>query len=161
MARRFLAMRPNDITQPFAPFASVDRMMRDMLRAFGEFSSDMGYAPETERVPAVPRGDFYRKDGKVFAEFELPGIDPSKVELNVFEDRLTLQAEKSDEKTVEENDLFRSERYFGKVSRSIQFPLEVDPDTAKATFKNGVLTVEVSEKIQAEKMKKVAIEEKA
>jgi len=78
MTRRFLAIRPNDMAQPIAPFASVDRMMRDMLRAFGEFSSDMGYAQETERVPAVPRGDFYRKDGKVFAEFELPGIDPPK-----------------------------------------------------------------------------------
>ena len=74
MTRRFLAIRPNDVTQPFAPFTSVDRMMRDMLRAFGEFSSDMGYAPETDRVPAVPRGDFYRKDGKV-----TPSLFPASI----------------------------------------------------------------------------------
>ncbi|NLD98015.1 MAG: Hsp20/alpha crystallin family protein, partial [Synergistaceae bacterium] len=96
--------------------------------------------------------------GKIFAEFEIPGIDPSKVELNVYEDRLELRAEKSDEKTLEQNNVLRSERYFGTVSRSIQFPVEVDPDSAKASFKNGVLTVEVAERVQSERMKKVEIE---
>lgn len=158
MTRRFLAIRPNDVSQPLSPFSSVDRMMREMLRVFGDFTSDVGYSMDGEKALAVPRGDFYRKDGKIFAEFELPGIDLSKVELNVFEDRLTLKAEKSDEKTVEENDLFRSERYFGTMSRSIQFPVEVDPESAKASFKNGVLTVEATEKVQAERMKKVTIE---
>lgn len=160
MVRRFLAIRPGDITQPVNPFIPVDRMMRDVLRAFGDFTSDMGYSAEGERAMAAPRGDFYRKDGKVFAEFELPGIDPAKVELNVFEDRLTLEAEKEDSKTVEDKDVIRTERYFGCLSRSIQLPVEVDPDSARASFKHGVLTVEVAEKVQAEKMKKVAIEEK-
>ncbi|NLA91115.1 MAG: Hsp20/alpha crystallin family protein [Synergistaceae bacterium] len=158
--RRFLAIRPNDIARPVASFSPVDRMMRNMFRALGEFSSDMDYSGDEERAVA-PRGDFYRKDGKVYAEFELPGIDPAKVELNVFEDRLTLKAEKADEKTLSEGDVFRCERYYGTLSRSIQFPAEVDPDSAKATFKNGVLTVEIAEKVQAEKMKKVTIEEES
>jgi HSP20 family protein len=158
MTRRFLAIRPSDSAMPLNVFPSVDRMMRDMMRVFGDFSSDVGYPVDAEKALAIPRGDFYRKDGKIFAEFELPGIDPAKVELNVYEDRLDLKAEKSDEKTVEENSVLRSERYFGTVSRSIQFPVEVDPDSAKASFKNGVLTVEVAERIQSEKVKKVAIE---
>ena len=110
---------------------------------------------------AVPRGDFYRKDGKIFAEFELPGIDPNKVELNVYADRLELKAEKSDEKQVEENNVFRSERYYGTVSRSIQFPVEVDPDSAKASFKNGVLQIEISEKAQTETCRKISIKQDA
>ncbi len=158
MTRRFLAIRPNDNAMPLNVFPSVDRMMRDMMRVFGDFTSDVGYPADAEKALAIPRGDFYRKDGKIFAEFEIPGIDPSKVELNVYEDRLELRAEKSDEKTVEQNNVLRSERYYGTVSRSIQFPVEVDPDSAKASFKNGVLTVEVSERVQSERMKKVAIE---
>ncbi len=158
MTRRFLAIRPNDNAMPLNVFPSVDRMMRDMMRVFGDFTSDVGYPADAEKALAIPRGDFYRKDGKIFAEFEIPGIDPSKVELNVYEDRLELRAEKSDEKTVEQNNVLRSERYYGTVSRSIQFPVEVDPDSAKAGFKNGVLTVEVSERVQSERMKKVAIE---
>lgn len=158
MTRRFLAIRPNDNAMPLNVFPSVDRMMRDMMRVFGDFTSDVGYPADAEKALAIPRGDFYRKGGKIFAEFEIPGIDPSKVELNVYEDRLELRAEKSDEKTVEQNNVLRSERYYGTVSRSIQFPVEVDPDSAKAGFKNGVLTVEVSERVQSERMKKVAIE---
>jgi HSP20 family protein len=158
--RRFLAIRPNDIMAPAQSFSPMDRMMRNMFRALGEFTSDMDYTGEDERTVS-PRGDFYRRDGKIYAEFELPGVDPSMVELNVFEDRLTLKAEKKDEKTLTEKDVFRCERYYGALSRSIQLPAEVDPDSAKAVFKNGVLTVEIAEKVQTEKMKKVAIEEQA
>jgi len=158
MTRRFLAIRPSDSGLPLNVFPSVDRMMRDMMRVFGDFTSDVGYSADSEKPLMIPSGDFYRKDGKVFAEFELPGVDPSKVDLNVFEDRLELKAEKCDEKSVEQGDVMRCERFFGTVSRSYQFPVEVDPDSAKASFKNGVLTVEVAEQVQAEKMKKVAIE---
>ncbi len=158
MVRRFLAIRPGSTVQQMDPFSSMDRMMRNMMRAFGNFSSDMEYAGDVQNYLSIPRGDFYRKDGKVFAEFEIPGVDPAKVDLKVYEDRMTLSAEKSDEKTVDEEGLFQSERYYGTISRSIQFPVEVDPDTAKASFKNGVLTVEVAEKVQAERMKKVDIE---
>lgn len=156
MVRKFLAIRPNDGVQPMEAFSSVDRMMRDMLRAFGDFSSEMR-SSETANVIATPRGDFYRKDGTFVAELEIPGIDPEKVDLKVYEDRMTLTAEKSDEKTVDEGNYFRSERYYGTISRSVQFPAEVDPDSAKASFKNGVLTVEVAEKTQVERMKKVDI----
>ena len=136
-------------------------MMRDMMRVFDDFNSDMGYYADPSRNMAVPRGDFYRKDGKIFAEFELPGIDPNKVELNVYADRLELKAEKSDEKQVEENNVFRSERYYGTVSRSIQFPVEVDPDSAKASFKNGVLRIEIREKVQTETCRKISIKQDA
>ncbi len=140
-------------------FCRQDVKIRDAVRDLRNFTHRKWGYVDPDKVPLQSPGEFlHRKDGKIFAEFEIPGIDPSRVELNVFEDRLTLKAEKADEKTVDENDVFRSERYYGTVSRSIQFPVEVDPDSAKAAFKNGVLTVEVAEKVQAEKMKKVAIE---
>ena len=161
MTRRWLAVRPAESLFPTVPFGGVDKMMRDMMRVFDDFNSDMGYFADPSRNMAVPRGDFYRKDGKIFAEFELPGIDPNKVELNVYADRLELKAEKSDEKQVEENNVFRSERYYGTVSRSIQFPVEVDPDSAKASFKNGVLRIEIREKVQTETCRKISIKQDA
>ncbi|MBR1437376.1 MAG: Hsp20/alpha crystallin family protein [Synergistaceae bacterium] len=107
--------------------------------------------------------DLYRKDGKIFAEAELPGIDPNDVELHVYSDRLTLSAEKKSE-TKEGGDgksYFRSERRYGKIERVISFPVEADPESAKAAFKNGVLTVEVAEKSQDKAHKKVAITSEA
>ena len=89
----------------------------------------------------------------------MPGIKPDDVELHVYSDRLTLSAEKNAEKQEGEEgkSYFRSERSWGKVERVISFPVEVEPDSARASFKHGVLTVEVAEKGQDRAHKKVAI----
>ena len=107
--------------------------------------------------------DLYRKDGKIFVEAELPGINPNDVDLHVYSDRLTLSAEKKSESKDEGKDksYFRSERSWGKVERVVAFPVEADPDSAKANFKNGVLTIEVTEKSQDKAHKKVSITSEA
>ncbi len=107
--------------------------------------------------------DLYRKDGKIFAEAELPGINPDDVELHVYADRLTLSAEKKSESKEGSKDknYFRTERSWGKVERVISFPVEADPESAKASFKNGVLTIEVNEKSQDKAHKKVSITSEA
>ena len=92
----------------------------------------------------------------------MPGINPDDVELHVYSDRLTLSAEKKSETKEGSDDkgkknYFRSERTWGRIERVISFPVEADPESAKATFKNGVLTVEVNEKSQDKAHKKVNI----
>ena len=118
----------------------------------------------TEAFPEFgAKVDTYRKDGKIFVEAELPGITPDDVELHVYSDRLTLSAEKKSE-TKEGGDgksYFRSERRYGKVERVVSFPVEADPESAEASFKNGVLTVKVAEKSQDKAHKKVAITSEA
>ena len=103
--------------------------------------------------------DVYRKDGKIFVEAELPGIDPENVDLHVYSDRLTLSAEKKAETKEEGKDksYFRTERRYGKIERVVSFPVEADPESAEAAFKNGVLTVKVAEKSQDKAHKKVSI----
>ena len=107
--------------------------------------------------------DLYRKDGKIFVEAELPGIAPENVDLHVYSDRLTLSAEKKSESKEGDPDksYFRSERSYGKIERVVSFPVEADPDSAEANFKNGVLTVKVSEKSQDKAHKKVNITSEA
>lgn len=107
--------------------------------------------------------DVYRKDGSIFVEAELPGIAPDDVDLHVYADRLTISAEKKAETQEESTDksYFRSERRFGKVERVVTFPVEGDPDSAEASFKNGVLTVKVAEKSQDKAHKKVSITSEA
>ena len=107
--------------------------------------------------------DLYRKDGKIFVEAELPGIDTEDVDLHVYSDRLTLSAEKKAESKEEGKDksYFRSERRWGKVERVVAFPVEADPETAEASFKNGVLTVSVAEKSQDKAHKKLSIKSEA
>ena len=107
--------------------------------------------------------DVYRKDGKIFVEAELPGIDPENVDLHVYSDRLTLSAEKKAESQEggKDKSYFRSERRWGKVERVVAFPVEADPESAEASFKNGVLTVSVAEKSQDKAHKKLSIKSEA
>ena len=131
---------------------------------FDSFANDL--APFFENsgfTTGIAKVDLYRKDGKIFAEAELPGINPDNVELHVYSDRLTLSAEKKSEtkEGSEDKSYFRTERSWGKIERVISFPVEADPESAKATFKNGVLTVEVSEKSQDKAHKKVSITSEA
>ncbi|MBR1603110.1 MAG: Hsp20/alpha crystallin family protein [Synergistaceae bacterium] len=144
--------------------AMFDRFM-DTASLFDGFNdiADQMRAPFFDNGLAglSARADVYRKDGKIFAEAELPGVKPEDVELHVYADRLTLSAEKKFESKDDGEtgkNYVRSERSWGKVERVISFPVEVDPDTAKASFKHGVLTVEVTERAQDKAHKKVDIQ---
>lgn len=138
------------------PTASLFQGMQSLAEQMGMplFDSASGLSAKV---------DFYRHDGKLFVEAELPGVKPEEVELHVCADKLTFSAEKSVEKKEggEDKNYFRSERSYGKVERMIAFPVEVDPESAKASFKNGVLTVEMAEKSQEKGYKKVAISAEA
>jgi len=156
--RRSLMKRPLERMFPLSPWGPrMESMMHDMMKDFDDFFSAFPWMEERYSPVAVPRSDIYRKDGKFIAEFELPGIDPSKGDLKIYPDRLVLNAERSDERQLKEEDYFRAERYYGNISRVIHFPEEVDPDSAHASYKNGILTIEITEKKHPEECKVVEI----
>ena len=138
---------------PMMRMIDPESMIDTFMRGFNEPFFTEGFTEFGAKT------DLYRKDGKIFAEAELPGINPDDVELHVYGDRLTLSAEKKSESKEggDGKSYFRSERRYGKIERVLTFPVEVDPETAKAAFKNGVLTVEVAEKTQDKAHKKVEI----
>ncbi|MDR1740739.1 MAG: Hsp20/alpha crystallin family protein [Synergistaceae bacterium] len=117
----------------------------------------LGAGDHDEGGLLVPRVDLYRKEGKVFVEAELPGVAPDDVNIHIYHDRISLSAEKKGEDKKEDGGYFRSERFYGKVERVMPFPVEVNPDSAKASFKHGVLTVEVAENTKPLDYKKVPV----
>jgi HSP20 family protein len=72
---------------------------------------------------------------------EVPGIDPKEVQITVRNNLLTLQGEKKEEKETKGKHWHRVERRTGSFSRTVQLPVEVEPDKVEAASKNGVLTV--------------------
>lgn len=133
--------------------SNVDRLFQEMSRMFDEF-----FAPTSSKcMIGSPRIDFYRREGKVIAEIELPGIDPENVDIKIYRDRLVLNAIKNQESDYDEDFFLCSERYFGSISRVVPFPVEVDPETAKASYRKGVLRIEVKEIEQSERGKTVDI----
>lgn len=158
MTRWLVKRNSNPFSTPSIWSTTMDRMMDEMFGTLNSWPSDMLKPYDEGEFVIRPRGDFFREDGKIIAEFEIPGIDPEQVDLKVFKDRMELKAEKERENNIEKDNFLRSERYYGSVSRTIQLPFELDPDSVKATYKNGVLRVELQEIVEADTSRKVNIQ---
>lgn len=71
---------------------------------------------------------------------EMPGVKKEDISVSIDGSQVVISAEVENEKEVKEGGkVLRSERYFGRVSRTFALPQDVDEDTAQAKYSNGVL----------------------
>ncbi|MEJ2034191.1 MAG: Hsp20/alpha crystallin family protein [Deltaproteobacteria bacterium] len=90
-------------------------------------------------------------DNEVRVRAELPGLEPEDLDISLDEDRLILKGEKKDEREKNEKGYHLVERSFGSFYRAIQLPTEVDPREVEATFKNGVLKINLAKREEAKR----------
>ncbi len=88
-----------------------------------------------------PSLDVYTQGNDVVVEAELPGMDIKDVEINATENMVTIQGQTQRESEVQDENLFRAERRWGSFFRTVELPVPIDPEQAKASFNNGVLTL--------------------
>jgi len=104
----------------------------------------------------VPSVDISETDDKIVARAELPGMDADDIDISVSGDLLTIQGEKKEENERKEESFYSSERYYGTFQRSFRLPAAVDSEKVEATFKNGVLTINLP-KAQEAKRRKITV----
>jgi HSP20 family protein len=104
-----------------------------------------------------PTVDVEEDEKTIRVKAEVPGIDEKDLEVKIEKNVLTLCGEKKEERKEEKKNYVFSERRFGSFSRSISLPEGVKTDKVKATFKKGVLNIEIPKDERAEP-KKIAIE---
>jgi HSP20 family protein len=73
----------------------------------------------------------------------LPGFQPEHVDVTVTDGVLSIEAKRSEEKTEEKGRYLRREVFSGNYRRRLTLPGDVKPEDIKASFENGVLTVQV------------------
>lgn len=136
MRRRLPDNRRDD--HPLAPWLNgLDNLHNEIDRWFGEFARGV---PGLESLRAgSPRVEVYETDKNVMVNAELPGIESKDVDVRVFPQEVRIKAERKQEREWEDDKHYRSERYYGSISRAVSLPAEVDPDKAAASFKNGIL----------------------
>ena len=74
---------------------------------------------------------------------EVPGVDPKSVEINVEDDTLTIRGERSFTEPARDAAYHRRERGQGRFRRIVRLPGRLASDEAKATYRDGVLTVRI------------------
>ena len=81
------------------------------------------------------------------------------MKVEVSDDVLRIEGERRQEREEKRKGVYRSERSYGRFYREVPLPEGIDPEQAKASFKNGVLEVTMPAPPRAAKGRRVPIEE--
>lgn len=134
-----------------------NNMQREMDRLFsplmGRMQSGLGEA-ETFMRKFMPAVNVSEDEKQIIVKAELPGLEAKDVEVSVADDRLTIEGEKKFEKKSDKEDVHLMESAYGAFKRVIALPDSVDFLKVEATFKNGILTVQLPKKADATKPSK-------
>jgi len=100
--------------------------------------------------------DVYKTPSEIVVESAIAGIKPEDLDVNVSTDSITIKGERRRDEKIKDGDYFYQECYWGRFSRSVILPEEIDPDRATVHFKNGILTVRLP-KLNRKKSKKLNV----
>jgi HSP20 family protein len=128
----------------WTPFNEVARLSQDLDKLFG---TSNGHARVTGFTPAV---DVVEDDQKFELYADLPGVKQEDLDIQVEKDVLTIKGERKLER--------KGERVAGAFSRAFTLPKHVDVEKIAATLKDGVLTLTLPKRPEAQPRQiKVAI----
>lgn len=96
-----------------------------------------------------PALDVYDDKDSLVVTAELPGMKKEEIDISLQDGVLTISGERKHQREAKEGGIFRSERYFGKFQRSVTLPTLVDASKVKATYKDGILTVDLPKSEEA------------
>lgn len=100
--------------------------------------------------------DVYQTPDEIVVESPIAGVDPDDLDINITNESVTVKGKREKATRVKDGDYFYQECYWGKFSRSVILPQEVDAEKAEAALKNGVLTIHLP-KLNRQKTKKVKV----
>ena len=101
----------------------------------------------TDYESKVMKTDIKEKKDKYLIDIELPGYEKDNIKIDVEDGYLTVHAEiDANKEEKDEGKFVRKERYMGSCSRSFYVGNEVQSEDIKASFKNGMLKLEIPKK---------------
>jgi HSP20 family protein len=117
-------------------------MRTDPLRDLDRLTQQLMGIPGTPARPSVMAMDAWRDDEQFFAEFDLPGIDPATVDLQIERNELTIRAERG-VPNRDGQEVLASEQPRGVFTRQLILGDGVDTDRIEANYHAGVLSLRI------------------
>jgi len=115
------------------------------------FSEPFFTLPEAVTGGSLWRTDLDIREGKkeITVEAEIPGMNKEDIHVSLHGRNLNIKGEKSRENETTDKGLYRKERSYGFFNRTVELPAAVDESSISATYKKGVLTVEMKKSKEA------------
>jgi len=99
--------------------------------------------------------DIYQTENELVIRSAIAGVKPEFLDISFERDIIIIRG-KREKPSEEKGDYFSQECYWGPFSREIILPVEVDPNLAEATMKEGILTIRLP-KIEREKKRVIKV----
>jgi HSP20 family protein len=140
----------------------MESLHREMGRMFDEFANEPDHGSffpkEWARKVVIPEIDETEDDKAFHISVELPGMDEKDVDITLSGRMLTIRGEKKADQKEEGKDYYRRERTYGSFRRTLELPGDVDESKIEASFKKGVLAIELPRTEEAQnKIKHIAV----
>lgn len=129
----------------------MDRLQREMNRLFEDYSPS-----RVRSAPSYPAMNVWTNENGMIVTAEVPGVRPEDIDINVVGETLTLSGQRLLDETGEAARYHRQERGYGKFARTLQLPFPVAVEQVEATFKDGVLSVQLP-RAEEDKPRKISV----
>ena len=141
--KKEVAMLPMITRRNYKPLTLSDFLNEDFFPTFARSSTSL---------PAVN----IREDEKAFyLELAVPGMNKNDLKIEVKDEVLTISAEQKDEKQEEHEGYRRREFSYSSFCRSFYLPEDVNGDKIGASYKDGILNVEIPKMEEEQKKEKI------
>lgn len=100
--------------------------------------------------------DVYQNPEEIVVESTIAGVKPEDLDIAITNEAVTIRGKREKTETIKDENYFYQECYWGKFSRSIILPQEIDADKAIASLKNGILMIRLP-KLNRQRSKKLKV----
>ncbi len=131
----------------WSPVREMATLQDRVNSLFQDFAGDGQAVTAASFAPAV---DVYENGEKVVLKLDLPGIKEQDLDIRVENQTLSVRGERKFESEEKEENFHRIERRYGSFYRSFSLPTTVDTENVGASYKDGVLKLELKKKASAQ-----------
>ena len=135
---------------------AIQNALSDFDRYFESFLGDSIFSPATRVLSRLPAVDIRETENAYTLDMELPGYNENNIEIQVDGSSLSIASKQEESReengsgTDQEKWILR-ERRLNSFSRSFKLPENANPEEVSASFKNGILGLEIKKREEAKK----------
>jgi HSP20 family molecular chaperone IbpA len=96
-----------------------------------------------EEIDAELTVDLYQTSGDIVVQTMVAGVQPDNLSITITRDMITIRGKREENQSIDKDNYFVQELYWGSFSRTISLPEEIDPEEAEAVERHGLLIIKL------------------
>jgi len=135
---------------------TIQNALSDFDRYFESFFGDSLLSPAARMFNHIPAVDIQETENSYVLDMELPGYDEKNIEVHVDGSSLTISSKEEDTREEKKNNdnagtYILRERKVNSFTRSFKLPENADSTAVNASFKNGILSLQIKKRAETQK----------